>query len=326
MTRIEQRSLPSVIGVALLGFLAVPAGAQLVEIDELRPLQPNATVEIEVVVHSVVIEGWDRNEIQVVGEYDSDFGEMKIEGNERVFHFEIDHDGGRRGRREGSERLEVRVPRGVRLSLETVSGSLTVRGVNATLTASTVSGGIDVAGNIADHVSLSAVSGSISYTGDASTVSLESVSGRGEYVGTAGEVRLEAVSGALRMEGSAETIEAESVSGQVRIRADKPVQFLDASSVSGQVQFSGTLARGGRIDAESHSGTVELALGSDTDAEFELESFSGSVSASLPGMRDEIRSRSRFTPEQSLSFITGSGAGRVRASSFSGTVRIVESG
>lgn len=308
---------------ALLALVAGPGAAQVVRIDEVRPLRPDAVVEIEVVEHSLVVEAWDRDEIRIVGTYDAALEEMEITGTESRLRFEIDREGGRRGRREGSERLEVRLPRGVRLSLETVSGAIEVGGLTGALDAEAVSGSVEVAGDLAS-AELGSVSGSVRYTGDAPIVSLESVSGSGAYVGTARDVRLETVSGSLRMEGGAETIEAETVSGSIRITSSTPVRFLDASSVSGQVRFSGALAPSGRIEAESHSGTVELALGSGADAEFELGTFSGSVSASLPGMRNEVREGSRFTREESLTFLTGSGLGRVRAQSFSGTVRIVE--
>ena len=326
MTPIGRLALMGVIGAALLGSLAGPATAQIVQIDELQPLRPDATVQIEVVAHSVVVEGWDRNEIRIVGEYDSDIDVLvQSGGSEESFRFELNQDDRRRhGRPDGSSRLEVSVPRGVSLSVETVSGSLDVSGLSGALTASAVSGGVDVTGDLAS-ASLSSVSGPVDYAGDAPTVRLESVSGGVEYLGTARDVRLESVSGSVFAEGGAETIEAESVSGTIRIRSDVPILFLDASSVSGGVRFSGALAPAARVDVESHSGTVELTLGSGTDAEFELESFSGRVSANLTGMQDEVRyRRRRGPPNQLLRFVTGSGSGRVRASSFSGSVRIEE--
>ena len=326
MTRFDRRAPLVVIGAGLLGTLAGPAAAQIVQIDELRTLRSDAIVEIEVVTHAVVVEGWDRNEneIEIVGEYDSDFDEMEISGDQQSFRFEIDHDDRRsRGGRAGSFRLEIRVPRGVSLSVETVSGYLGVSGLTESLTGSSVSGGVDVAGDLAT-VTLSSVSGAVGYVGDAPEVRLESVSGGVEFRGRSRDVRMESVSGSVFAEGGAETIEAESVSGTIQIVFGSEVRVadLDASSVSGGVRFRGSLTQNARVEVESHSGSVELSLGPNTDAEFELESFSGSVSADLPGMRDEVSSRRRVPPNQSLRFVTGSGSGRVRASSFSGSVRI----
>ena len=53
---------------------------------------------------------------------------------------------------------------------------------------------------------------------------------------------------------------------------------LGVRSVSGSVEYSGTLAKSGRYDINSHSGDVRLTLGSDVGFELSANSFSGSVS------------------------------------------------
>jgi DUF4097 and DUF4098 domain-containing protein YvlB len=314
-------------GAALACSLAAPrsALAQLTAINELRPLRADQAVSIEVISHTLVIEGWDRSEIQIVGEYDAEVEEVEINDEGATFRFEIEQLNRRqRGRRGTSGRLEVRLPRGARLDAESVSGSVTVSGFVGALDASSVSGRVEVTGNL-EAADLSAVSGRVVYAGNATVVRLESVSGSVDFRGIAGDARIESVSGAVMMEGGAETIDAESVSGTVRIVSSVPVRALDANSVSGGVDFRGPLASGARVDVESHSGSVDLDLVGGVEATFELESFSGSVDAQLANMRDVVRNQSRLTPSESLRFVIGSGAGRVLASSFSGGVRITES-
>ena len=312
-----------ILGAVLLGAFATPVHAQMTAINETRALRADQAVDIEVVAHTLVVEGWDRNEIQIVGEYDAAWEEVEIDEDPAEFRFEIDQpDNQRRGRRNTeSGSLQIRVPRTARLTLETVSGSVTVTGYRGALDASSVSGRVEATGNL-ETVELSAVSGRVLYTGNSASVQLESVSGTVEYRGAAGSVGLESVSGGVLMEGAATTIDAESVSGSVRITTTGAVGSLDASSVSGSVDFRGALATDARVDVESHSGTVELELVGATNAEFELESFSGSIDASLAGMRDVVRDRGRVTRDESMSFTTGSGTGRVSATSFSGSVRI----
>jgi DUF4097 and DUF4098 domain-containing protein YvlB len=304
----------------MLGLLAGPANAQTVAIDELRPLRPNAVVQIDVVEHTVTVTGWDRDEIRISGEYDSRFERLQIGGDDSRFRFQIQHSDRGRIRRSGSELLEINVPRGVRLSVETVSGSLDVDGLTGELVGESVSGNVDVTGDLTT-VSLESVSGAVRYRGDAPIVRLESVSGSADFEGSAREVRMESVSGSVEMRGDAETVEAETVSGQAWIESGTPLRFLQIGSVSGGVRFEGGLAPSGRIDAESHSGTVEIRLTAGSGAEFDFSTFSGSVIADLPNRQDEVRSDGRG-PGRSLRFSTGSGAGRVRASSFSGSVRI----
>ena len=315
-----------IVGAALACSLGLPSSAlaQLTAINEVRPLRADQAVSIEVISHTLVIEGWDRSEIQIVGEYDADVEQVDVTDEGATFRFEIEQEN-RRGRGRGTGgRLEVRLPRGARLDAESVSGSVTVTGFVGALDAESVSGRVEVTGNL-EAADLTAVSGRVTYAGDAPVVRLESVSGSVDYRGTAGDVRLESVSGAVLMEGGAETIDAESVSGPVRIVSSMAVRSLDATSVSGGVDFRGPLASGARVDVESHSGPVDLDLIGGVEAMFELESFSGSVDATLGDMRDVVRNRSRLTPSESLRFVTGSGAGRVNASSFSGGVTITES-
>jgi DUF4097 and DUF4098 domain-containing protein YvlB len=316
-----------IAGAALAGALAAPrsALAQLTAINEVRPLRADQAVSIEVISHTLVIEGWDRSEISIVGEYDANVEQIEVTDEGATFRFEIEQENGRqRGRRGTAGRLEVRLPRGARLDAESVSGSVTVTGFVGALDAESVSGRVEVTGNL-EAADLSAVSGRVVYAGNAPVVRLESVSGSVDFRGTAGDVRLESVSGAVMMEGGGETIDAESVSGPVRIVSSVPVRALDATSVSGGVDFRGPLASGARVDVESHSGPVDLDLVGAVEAMFELESFSGSVDATLADMRDVVRNQSRLTPSESLRFVTGSGAGRVLASSFSGGVRITGS-
>jgi DUF4097 and DUF4098 domain-containing protein YvlB len=313
-----------ILGAVLLGAFATPVHGQLTRINETRPLGADQAVDIEVVSHSLVVEGWDRNEIQIVGEYDPAFDEIEIDQDAATFRFEIEEPNNNRRRGRGTDRsLQIRVPRAARVNFETVSGAITVTGYRGVLDASSVSGAVEATGNM-ESVELSSVSGRILHTGNAEIVQLESVSGTVEYRGTAGSVGLESVSGRVLMDGSAGTIDAESVSGSVRIIATTAVESLDASSVSGTVDFRGRLAADSRVDVESHSGSVELELVGTTNAEFELESFSGSVDATLANMRDVVRDRGRVTPDESMRFVTGSGAGRVSATSFSGSVRIIE--
>jgi DUF4097 and DUF4098 domain-containing protein YvlB len=277
--------------------------------------------------HGLVVEGWDRNEIQITGEYDPSEEEMTIREDGETLVFELEPEGRRGrgfnfGRGQGTDGpLQLRVPRGAHVELETISGDVTVTGLRGTLDASAVSGRVEATGNM-QTVELTTISGRVRYTGNAEVVQLESVSGSVGYNGTATTVSLEGVSGGIVMDGGAQNIDVETVSGSVRVASSTPIRVLDASSVSGSVEVRGGIAPGARVDVESHSGTVELEIVGPTDAEFELESFSGSVDARLAGMRDVLTDRSRTTSSESMSFRTGRGTGRVSVSSFSGSARI----
>jgi len=323
-TRIGLRvALRAVLGSGALSIaLAAPAAAQTIPFDEIRSLGPQAAVELRVVDHSLVVERWDRNEIQFTGEYESGWEELVIGGDEAAVRFEIRPDPQVRNRnRPGPARVVVRVPAGVRLTAWTVSGSAQVTGLTGSITAQSVSGAVTLEGNV-EGASLQTVSGSARYHGDTRTLRMTSVSGGVEYRGLADEVRLNSVSGSVRMEGGGEIVNANSVSGRVEVTSTVPVRSAEIGSVSGVVAFTGRLAPGGSLQVESHSGRAEVALGADTEARFELTTFSGRIEVEFPGARDEVRSESRFTPNRTVSFVTGAAAGRVEVRSFSGTVRV----
>lgn len=268
------------------GTTAGPAAAQTQPIEERRPLRPDADVEIGAVVHAITIERWDRDEIEITGEYDPRWEEIEIRGDDRSLRFEVRANReGRHTRSTGARTLTVRVPESVRLRAASVSGSILARGLTGTVTLNSVSGDVRMEGNPAS-------------------------------------VRLNSVSGRVGFRGSAREVEAESVSGDVRVESSGPLDAGSISAVSGDVHFSGSLRPGGQLDAESHSGDVELMLSDEVDARVSLSTFSGSVSSGLSGAGDEVRERGRYVPTESLTFTSGSGAGRVEARSFSGDVRL----
>ena len=68
------------------------------------------------------------------------------------------------------------------------------------------------------------------------------------------------VSGNIRAKGlKARGLTLGTVSGDVTL-TDAACERLSVKSVSGSVEYSGTLAKSGRYDVNSHSGTVRLAL------------------------------------------------------------------
>jgi DUF4097 and DUF4098 domain-containing protein YvlB len=72
-----------------------------------------------------------------------------------------------------------------------------------------------------------------------------------------------------------------TVSGDVTL-ADVTSSRADARSVSGRIDYSGPLARGGRYDLTSHSGSVRTAIGSGSGFELDAGTFSGSIRSEMP--------------------------------------------
>lgn len=313
--RAGRGSLPGgglVVGLAfalILPFTADPAEAQQAgQIQVLEPIHPDARVEIRTVRHSIQVERWDRNEIEIAGSHDPDREEASARGSEASFRFEIRSRGrGSWGGRDRSEPLRVRVPPGVRLELHSTSGAILSHGTTGSLSAESVSGSVEVEA-MAPDARLNSVSGSI------------------HYMGSAEELRVNSVSGRVTVEADVSRLAGQTVSGAMEVRSTTPLRSMNLTSVSGSLRFTGPLGSSASVDAESHSGEVSLALVGPVDARFRLSTFAGSIRADLPGMRDEVRQEGRYTPDQSLGFTTGSGEGLVEARSFSGRVTVRPAG
>jgi DUF4097 and DUF4098 domain-containing protein YvlB len=280
---------------------AAPLAAQDVPIDVLRPLGPGGSVEIDVVQHTITIEVWTRNEVQVTGSYNSAFEDLDVDADDESFNLDIDRENVR-GNGGGGD-LIVRIPANVFLEAQSVSGA-----VRAT-------GNLRAAG-------LESVSGPVAYVGDAEEVALYSVSGSVSYSGNASEADLSSVSGGIRAAGSFLSLDAETVSGEIVVASQSPMRELSAETVSGGISYTGGLAPGGEISVESFSGRVELLVPTTVAARFDLETFSGSINVSLPGIPDDVAQSARFGPSETATFVTGNGNGSIEASSMSGSIVI----
>jgi DUF4097 and DUF4098 domain-containing protein YvlB len=289
------------------GVLLTGAGEATAQdrIQELHALRADATVEIRAVSHRLEVERWDRSEIEITGDYNSEWEELRVSPDPGRFSFRIESRQ-RRGswsRRGDAGRLTIRVPEGVRIDLGSVSGDVHVRGLSGAVTAQTVSGGVKVEGS-------------------PRTVSMESVSGNVAFAGNAESVRAQTVSGGVDVEGGTGSVTAQSVSGQVQVAASAPATSVTLNAVSGRVRFHGPLAREGSLRAESHSGQVELDFTGTLDAWLQLSTFSGRIEQQLGNVTEERRQGPRYGPGEELSLVVGSGSARVEAKSFSGRVRV----
>jgi hypothetical protein len=292
--------------LALLPVAPALVGAQQIErIDERQALNPGASVTVETLHHRIEVERWDRTEIHITGDYDAGYERATAMGDASNFRFRITVVRDFRGEWNTGTRepLRVRVPRDVHLHLKTISGSVVVPGGTGEVEVETVNGSVELSGT-AVRSRLSSVSGSI------------------QVRGTADDIRVQNVSGSIVLEGDYPRFEARSVSGGLRVESRTPVSHGVLNSVSGRVRFQAPLARDAELSAESHSGAVELHLSGPLHARFRLNTFSGSIQAELPNRSQEERERSRFTPNERLTFVVGDGTGRVSASSFSGNLMV----
>ncbi|MEZ5333090.1 MAG: hypothetical protein R2991_13795 [Thermoanaerobaculia bacterium] len=135
----------ALVPVLLAAALPPAAGAQI-QIDKLRPAPPKGEVSIENSFGRVVVEAWDRNEIQVRGtlasgaegldfDVDGDGAYIDVDVPEAWFHASDDDS-------EFRSDLEVHAPVGSRIWVESVNAEIQVRGFRGPVSVETVNGDV----------------------------------------------------------------------------------------------------------------------------------------------------------------------------------------
>lgn len=292
----QQRAFIPLLFV-MLCFAAVALPAQT-EVERHQDAAADGVVDISNVSGSVLVSGWDRNEVEVTGTLERDVEKLDIDrrGDRVIIKVVLP----RRSSRDSSAELTVRVPRRSTVNVETVSADITLKDVDGNADLESVSGRIEVVGARLNRLGVETVSGGIEIEAEVAAVEAESVSG---------SVRLRQVQG---------EISVETVSGRVEIDGGE-VSSLEAESVSGRVEIACSLGSRARLRASSHSGSVTLSLPASTSAEFDIETYSGSIRNELG---PEARRVGRYAPGKELRFTTGSGDARVSVTSFSGSVNL----
>ena len=151
-------------------------------------------------------------------------------------------------------------------------------------------------------------------------VDLHTVSGGVDASGISGDLGLESVSGTIQAEAGSRTLRCSSVSGNVRISGKLPSR-VEMESVSGGIGYDGGLGKGGELKAETVSGSIEIRLPAAISAEFDVSTFSGAITSDLSA---PLNLKKDGPVGKSATFRTGSGDGRVRVETFSGSVRFVK--
>ncbi len=266
---------------------------------------PDATIEVSNVQGSVGITAWDRNEVELVAELESDKDVLAFEATDRHVRIEVDRPHGKNYGNSDEEdaTLTLRVPKGARLIIDTVSANITVNGVHG-------------------EQELESVSGEVKTQAFDAPVSLSSVSGEVIVAGSGGKavVSTESVSGSTTATGLRGSYEGEVVSGKIRA-AVAAAERLSVSSVSGDVEIQADLTPTARVSMESISGQISLTVKPPVNAEFDLESFSGHLKNCFD---QKARDTSKYTPGSELNFTQGSGGARVEIQTLSGEISICD--
>jgi hypothetical protein len=263
-------------------------------IDTLVPLNSEGIVDLSLISGTIDVSSWSRDQVKI--EATTQEGSLRFTASRSRVGLSVEH---LHSRSSGRTIYKVVVPRGARLIMNTVSGPITAKGVGGQTTAESVSGTIEIE--------------------DASSLNIESVSGGVRARNVRGRAIGESVSGHVIMENVRGDVEVGSVSGPIRL-SGITAKVVRARTVSGPIQFSGSVDPAGKYEFESHSGTIRLALPEDAGARLSLETFSGSFRSDFPVT---LTGDGGFGSGRSAEARIGRGNARIEAQTFSGSILII---
>ncbi|OOC53898.1 MULTISPECIES: DUF4097 family beta strand repeat-containing protein [Nocardiopsis] len=193
---------------------------------------------------------------------------------------------------------EVAVPEGTAVTVETVSGRISVE-------------------NVHGELNLTSTSGQVRVDDTSGDVTAESTSGRIDVTGARGSLVAETTSGRITAEGEGESLQASSTSGHVDV-SGFDARTVTAESTSGGVQVGGDFT-------EARVSTVSGSIGVTTEDTFDLlsmESVSGGIHVQVPEGVYEVTGESA-SGSRHVGVETSSGAdARIEADTVSGTLSV----
>ena len=255
--------------------------------------EARAVVSLCINEGDVIVRGWDRNEVRARAEGEGTLRLLtpNVRPAPRVAVLvseekDAELDAGDCG---SNETIELTVPRGATVEVEARTGHVEVADV-AEARVKVLSGDVDVR-RISRAVKVSCLSGDVSVSDSTGQVHVDTVSGDVEARN-------------LRTASAGDNFEAKSVSGDVTIEGVAHGN-VTGSATSGQVLYTGALARGGSYDFRTISGDVTLEL--PADASFNLHAkvvVSGEIVTDFP-----VKTMTMTSASSSSSSSTAGGTG-----------------
>jgi DUF4097 and DUF4098 domain-containing protein YvlB len=273
-------------------------------LDLTHAASPTVHIEINNVAGEVNITAWDRNEVHVGGQLGNGSQPLNIEGDQNNLSIKVQSQGKDGWFNWGGDRsmspttLDIRVPRAASVKVRVVSAPLSMDGIDG--------GDIDV----------NSVSGRVRINAQTPSLDVISVSGNVAFSGQAKQAKLQTVSGDILAPSLGHTVDLQTVSGHIQAGGG-PWQQLNLSTVSGDVQLTGSLAAGGNMSIDSMSGDLQLQFPASLSSNVHASTFSGDLRSDFGTPKQP-----EHGPGSTLDTVAGGGDGKISIETFSGDLRI----
>jgi len=260
-------------------------------IDETRQLNPDGALRIRNVAGSVNISTWNRNEVGITGTLGAGSEKLEISGDPS--HLDVEVRLPRKVHNVADTDLQLHVPVGAHVSVETVSASVSAHDLAGPITVNTVSG--DVGLRVASaEVAVQTVSGDLTLNAPAQSTHINTVSGD------------------VKLNDLRDQLSVETVSGNVALDGGR-FSELRLKSISGDMRVNATFAPQAKVNGETLSGNIVMAVPANLSGMAKIKTFSGETQCD--GARSSIK------PKNEYLFGTGTGV-HVELSSFSGNIQV----
>lgn len=270
------------------------------KVDQVLTVLPDGKLFIDVSRGFVKVEGWDKETILIEGEIDDSVKELLVKTKQgKSIIKAVNNDNKHWG---DSSVLRVFIPERTKLYFKGVDTTFVIEKLTSGVEGKTITGELKVQ-EVANSIELSTMSGDI------------------KLLEAKGEARLESVSGSIIVDSTLEKLTLRSMSGDLKINL-ATVRQLKGKSVSGDVMLVGDLAENAQASLASVNGDIVYWASEQLNAQCTATSqFGGEITNNLT---DDVAKKEKFKG-QSLSFVSGKGAGQLSLKTISGNV-IIEKG
>jgi len=250
---------------------------------------PDVAIKIWMPAGNIRFVAWDKDSVVLRGRV-APGEDLFYGGDSAAMKFGVDT----REENSPKSRLVAYVPRQAKLS---------VKAITANIDGSGVSGWFYTVG------------GAIHLSGAATSIEAESMTGNIDLDVTTPWLKARGGDGHVLVRGAPQDVDASTIGGTLDIAAASLLrgQF---GTVSGDIHYAGSPARGGIFEFTSHSGSIELLVPRSASGVFALSSIMGRIENGLASIRPTSAG------PKSLRFSVGRGDSQVTARTFKGNVRI----
>lgn len=276
---------------------AEPRQTRAPQTDQTVPVSRGARLAIDNYAGEVVIHVWDKDAIRVVARHN---GRAKV--NIRTDANTVSIGAATSNSTSGSVDYDILAPAWLPMKIEGQFDFVNVEGIQGEIDVTTVRGDI-VLKNIG-------------------SATVKTVEGAIQLDGARGKVSLNSVNEDIKVNAANGEFAADTTNGNISLTRMESAN-AEVTTVSGDIEYEGSLVDKGHYTFTSHSGDLKLIIPVSTNATFNVRAYSGEFSSSLPVKGpnpSEVRQGKRTT------YTLGNGSADVAMESFSGDIILRRAG